>query len=248
MITAKKEQTVVLILFSFLLLNSILVSGITAKIGNGKTILYPELTKDRALVIDRTIGVINDNDVPVNIQIIPSEEYKDIINVIDNNFTLAAGETRDAKFTITLTKTGKYEGKLNVFFTPTEEGKSGVVIASNIIMYVKGEGMDGALPGSSSGNSTSGGLGALMGNLINMGSSDDNSGISGKTLFIGFSMFLTLVLVIFLIFLISKKNKNSGANKVGGKEIIIKKESLVKDKKGMMLKKRGRELNGAGKK
>jgi hypothetical protein len=100
-------------------------------------ILYPEL-KGKELRIERTILVINNNSIPVNISIESSAEIAKIIQINDKNFVLQPGETKNASFTIVLTKTGDYSGNLNVYFSKIGE-TGGVALASNIILHVSGD-------------------------------------------------------------------------------------------------------------
>ena len=138
----QKQDKIIAIFLLLLFLTMFLsanVSAVTGKIGNARVVLYPEV--DGRTVIDRTILIINDNPFPVEINITPSEEYKDIIQVADKDFTLKAGEEKDAKFKIILSQPGNYDGRLLVYFTEPEK-KQGVALSSRIIIYATEEGIN----------------------------------------------------------------------------------------------------------
>lgn len=137
----QKYNILIVILFLVVLIIGN-VSAITAKIGNARVVLYPELNKIGKTTIDRTIKVINDNDVVVNVTLHVSQELKDIVKIIDKELILQPDEERDAKFQIILSKEGKYDGTINVLFTEFG-GKEGVVLASRLIIYASKGGSNG---------------------------------------------------------------------------------------------------------
>lgn len=109
------------------------VLALTGSIGNPKAILNIEVGFF-GTTIERTVLVKNVNDVAVNIKLEASEEFKDITKIIDNEFTLQPGEDKKARFNINIKKPGDYEGKIVVFFKGEEE-KTGVALASTIIIH-----------------------------------------------------------------------------------------------------------------
>ena len=129
------------ILTCFVLLVVILaavnISAIVAKIGNGKMILSVE----KGDVIERSIRVINDNNISVNITLFSAGDLKDDTKIIDESFILSPGEEKNARFSINITKdNGTYTTKINVQFTPIGENntleKNGAGLSSTIITKV----------------------------------------------------------------------------------------------------------------
>src|SRR3989344_7836489 len=102
-------------------------------------ILYPKIGIF-GTTIEKSILVKNVNNVSVNITMEASEEIKDIIEVIDKQFTLAPGENKDAQFLIKLRKAGDYAGKITVQFTAAEGEKANVGLISNIIIHAEKQG------------------------------------------------------------------------------------------------------------
>ncbi len=121
-----------LLILLILSLNS--ASAITGKIGNGRMILNLEAGEE----IERSIQVINDNDVPLNITLFVGGNLTDNIELIDENFMLNAGEDKQARFTLKAgEEIGRDEGRINVKFSPENEDEAGVVLSSQIIVNVK---------------------------------------------------------------------------------------------------------------
>lgn len=194
MITQKREKTgrlfVALVLVFLLTIN--LTSAITGKIGNGRMVLYPELENGKA-VIERSVRIINDNDVAVNVTLESDENLREYVEIIDKSFILEAGEEKDAKFILTFKKEGDYDGRINVFFRGVED-KNGVALSSIIKAFVKGEGY----------------YEEEMENEENVpitGNAIDIPKVNGAT---AFMIITTIMLVLVLIFLIwvSKKKKS----------------------------------------
>ena len=118
------------------------VYAITGSIGNARMILRPDIGD----TIDRTILVRNVNDVSVDVKIVASGDLIDEINVIDDEFELAAGEEKNARFTINVKKAGTTENKFNVAFSP-KEGGNGVGLSATVIIIPQGEEDSGGIFG-----------------------------------------------------------------------------------------------------
>ncbi|MBS3092294.1 hypothetical protein J4466_02635 [Candidatus Pacearchaeota archaeon] len=184
----------ILIIVFVLLFSLSLTSAITGKIGNGRMILNLEAGE----AIERSIQVINDNDVPLNITLFVGGNLTDNIELIDENFVLNAGEEKQARFTLTAGKElGRDEGRINVKFAPTNENEAGVVLSSQIIVNVK--------EGNPNSNSNIGKniLSVFSGN-------NDDGGVNGSLVL---SLLLTSILLIAVILglgYIIKKKKQKG--------------------------------------
>lgn len=122
-----------LALVVFILLPSVL--AITGEIGNARAVISRDWNGRET--IERTILVRNPNNVSVDIKLEPSDEIKDIVELIDKEFELQPGEEKKARFNLKITEQGQWNGRINVFFRP-EEGNS-VVLASTIILLVGDE-------------------------------------------------------------------------------------------------------------
>lgn len=128
----KKIVFIVGFLMTLMLVSNVL--AITAKIGNGIMILKAE-TGD---VVEKSILVINDNDVAVNIELTADGELAKGITIKDKSFTLQPGEEKKAYFTIKANEESVTESRINVKFTPVGE-KSGAVLSSKITFVAIGE-------------------------------------------------------------------------------------------------------------
>jgi len=109
------------------------VLAITGEIGNARVVISKDW--DGKETIERTILVRNSNDVPLTIRLEASEGLEDIVELIDEEFTLPAGTEKKARFDLVFKRPGSWNGKINVFFIP-EEG-SRVVLSSTMIINLK---------------------------------------------------------------------------------------------------------------
>ena len=197
----QKKDLIIVLLLMFMFVFIVNVSAVTGKIGNARVVLYPEI--NGKTTIDRTIQVINDNDFPVNINISESDEYKGIIQVEDKGFTLQAGEQKDAKFKIVLTKTGNYDGNVIVYFKK-EGDKQGVALASRIIIHATGKGQDGVYDNNSVKDSDVKGT-SISGNSVKASLGK----ISPVFIILGITTLICIIVLIYLID-IKSKMKNEG--------------------------------------
>jgi len=134
-----KYMSMLMILVLSLSLFSGIVNATTGSIGKARAILNYELKAGDTIEEARTIRVNNVNNVTIDIKLEPSESIKNIIELIDSEFELKAGESFDARYKIKIKKEGNYDGTINVFFIPRDEGTA-PILASRLIIFVKGEG------------------------------------------------------------------------------------------------------------
>lgn len=116
----------------FLLVMIPISAKITGSIGNARMILYAT----QGDTINKCVLVKNVNDISVAIQVTVSGDLADFITLKDQKFTLQAREEKNTCFTISVDKEGTTETKINVMFSPIEEG-NGVGLSSTIIVVAK---------------------------------------------------------------------------------------------------------------
>jgi len=163
-----KVMLVSLILLTIFIISCVSVSAITGKIGNGRMIINLE----KGDSIEKSVLVINDNNVSVNISISAAGNLSSRIKLAQTNFVLKPGEQRKAEFTLSAgNKAGRDEGKINVQFKAIGLNESGVGLASQIILNVYDQ---GKLPLGN--NLTNDGSNDTAGNEI-----DNGPGIINKT-------------------------------------------------------------------
>jgi len=121
-----------LVLIVILIMSLPFANAISGSIGNAKMILRDDV----GVEIERSILVINDNDVAVDIILEVSDELKDIVVLDEEGFRLGANERKDAGFKIKAVEEGLYDGRIVVKFKP-EEG-NGIALASNVILITSG--------------------------------------------------------------------------------------------------------------
>jgi hypothetical protein len=127
-----EKKFMIFLVIGLIVLSVASVSAITGKIGNGRMILNFEPGEK----IERSIRVINDNNVTINVSLSVSGDLQEDIEIIDSEFVLTSGDEKNAKFNIQTQKEGRLESRVNVQFTP-EEGGNGVGLAAVVISNVK---------------------------------------------------------------------------------------------------------------
>ena len=187
-----KKGLIVLGVISLLFLMTIAnASAITGKIGNGKMLI----SSDVGETISRTIRVINDNDVAVNITLFASGDLEEDITIIDKSFILQPNTEKNAQFKVEITKEGI--SKINVRFTPLTDAP-GVGLSAQLTVKTNGEGGD-ATDESITGEVT-----------VDSGEGDENDNPNKiRNTFLVIMGVLTIILIIILIVLLSSaKSKN----------------------------------------
>lgn len=210
--------TVLLFLISFVYT----ASAITATIGNSRMVL--RLSPGE--LVEKSILVRNINNVSVEINLTATGDLADSVVLKNPSFFLAPGEEKNADFTIKATKQGMTETKVNVMFTQAEGG--GVVLSSNVIVISGNVTETGSDTDSNSLNSTSNSSTYQNSSSIQNKTSKSTEKDSSSGLWMSIGIPLILVIILFVLFIYSKKSgKNDNAEK---KEAQIKlKKSASKD-------------------
>lgn len=215
----KRFDHLCVIIFSFIFLSSVLASAITGSMGNARMVLYPEVNGWTYTTLEKSILVKNVNNVPINIKLVADEEGEKFLDVIDKEFVLQAGENKKAGFIVKVKKEGTYEGKINVFFSPSdnESKEPSVVLSSTIIAIAKkaGEYNDAEIDECEDDNCDldNNGISVGTGGVVGV---DGNKKPIGAIL-LSISSFILLIILISLIFVILKKKSLKKGEKRGGK-------------------------------
>ncbi len=98
-----------------------LSSGLTARIGNSLILVPAEVEQGNPVTIEKTISIENTNPVAVDVALRTSNEIKDVVELVDNNFVLKSRESKNARFNIKLSKSGEYVGTIWVKISSTNE-------------------------------------------------------------------------------------------------------------------------------
>mgnify|MGYP001597742418 CR=1 FL=1 len=199
------------ILIALVLFNMLSVSAITGSIGNARMILHGEQGDS----FDKYVTVKNVNDVPLDIELSASGDLADYVDIKDEKFTLAAGEEKQAQFTIKAAKAGTTETSINVQFKPQNE-KTGVGLTSTIIIIAEENSFWSDLFGKKDANNTD--TNDNNGNVA----SNPTSKLSGSMIII---LIITLIITAILIYLIVMLYKKANKNINRGKIIKQKKSS-----------------------
>jgi len=116
------------------------VLALSATIGNAKMILRPDITPGEVTRIQKSILIKNVNEYPVTVTLTPDDTLAQIINMPTTEYKLQPDEQVDVPFTITLTREGKYDGKIFVLFKPDDPNirDSPVGLTSRVIIVTSG--------------------------------------------------------------------------------------------------------------
>jgi len=131
-----KLQLSIFVFFILIVSLSFSVSALTGKIGNLKINEIVEIGD----TVDRTIRVINDNDISINVTLFLDGDLENEIELIDEKFTLGPGEEKKARFIYEADTLGKTLTRINVQFAPAETKGNGVGLSSQVTINVIGEG------------------------------------------------------------------------------------------------------------
>lgn len=118
--------------------------ALTAKLGNPRVALYPEVNPSSPSYINRNLEVINSNDVPVRVSLNISDNCSELISVksSENNFVLQPDQSKKVPYLIKVTQPGFYDCKINTYFSEETSGKKGpgVALSAAVIIIAKGKG------------------------------------------------------------------------------------------------------------
>jgi len=107
-------------LFVMVLLLAPMAHSLIAAIGNAKVILRVEASPDNPAILDRTLKVINKNDIAVKVTLTPDEELRPFITILDKEFELAPHTDKDAAYILNIDRGGQIDGIVNVAFMPAD--------------------------------------------------------------------------------------------------------------------------------
>jgi len=116
------------------------VLGLASSYGESKVILKPEVPEGETVQIERSIRVKNVNDIPIKVTFEPTENFKKIATMIDEEVVLQPGELKRGNFIITLRSGGTYEGRIMMTFSPLDPDskESSIGASSQITIYAQG--------------------------------------------------------------------------------------------------------------
>ncbi len=195
MTRGKKSTSFFILVLLFLIGNSLAVNAITGSMGNAKMILYPEVNGWFPTTIEKTILVRNINNVSINISLKADSDGEKFLEIVDREFTLQPNGEKKAEFLIKVKNEGKYEGKINVFFTPAEGKEPGVVLSSSIVVIAKKNQED---------KNETRNVNSTSDNILNVEKGKTNKGV----IFLIISTFVLLAVLVFLLSMTKKRGRS----------------------------------------
>jgi hypothetical protein len=132
-----------IIAFLFILLLIIpFGSSLRASISNPRMILYKNIS-DEGIKFGNSVIVTNKNDFNVSINIIPSDVWRDRIDLSKKEFVMNPGEREEIFYNVSIGKAGYYRGDVLVNFK--DEEKKSLSLAQDLVVIVRDE--EGNVPG-----------------------------------------------------------------------------------------------------
>lgn len=194
------NKRILIILFAALIILTTMSSvlALTGSIGNSRMVLRLEQGEE----IEKYILVKNVNDIPLTIELIPTGDLADEVKLKEETFILFPGEQKKAYFTITASKPGTTETRINVKFTPAEG--NGVGLTSTIIIIAPGEN-EPENPEQDIEQNVSNTNSPITGGVT----ADNVPEISRTTILVISTLILMIALLALIIYLVNKK-KNRG--------------------------------------
>ena len=120
-------------LIAFLALFMLVIGSALAlkgSIGNGRIYIDEVLKTGETKVVERTIQVNNRNNMSIAIKVAAVGEIQNITEIIDKEFMLEPGESKDARFRVMLSGEMNLQGRIAVGFAPATPGGAGVGLQS----------------------------------------------------------------------------------------------------------------------
>lgn len=179
-------------------------------------ILYPEVNGWTYTAIERSILVNNVNDVPIDIALEVDESGKEFIELIDSEFSLQPNNNKKAHFLVKVKKEGRYEGRINVFFSPSdpETKQPGVVLSSQIVVNAaKSHDYQEIETGNEEKGDDENGQSPVTGAVVGDGEKD----VKGLGLMLSTTLVLVIALGGLLYYMNTKKYAKTNSKKKGGK-------------------------------
>ena len=172
-----------------------LVFAITGSIGNSRMVLRDVKVGD---TIEKTILVINRNEVSVNVTMSATGDLAGDIDIIDDKFILQPGEEKKAAFKIKVTKEGETESNINILFTPIDGG-NGVGLSSTIIVLASKDGNSIFNPTEEENEEEIGGVNIKPGGNANALLGDEGFKLDNVIIGVGLTLIMFVVLIILLV-------------------------------------------------
>jgi hypothetical protein len=134
-ITHTKKTTIFILLASMFILSVFYVNAMTA---STLTALIQVNVNETPVVIQKSLGIRNDNNFSVDVSIEPAKEIIDIVKLEEYNISMEPNELRFVKFNLTINEPIEQRSSINIIFSKqnvtkaTTQDKFG--IASTIVI------------------------------------------------------------------------------------------------------------------
>jgi len=130
------------LLVVFLLLFLVLPLGyaLTASMGNARAVVRIEASPEDPAVLHRTILVNNKNNISTLVSLSVDEKFEKFIEIIDKEVTLEPGESKQARYIVTMDRGGTFNIPINVGFSPADPDvkDNNVGLVSTLVVVSEG--------------------------------------------------------------------------------------------------------------
>ncbi len=111
-----------------------LISSLTATIGNPRMVLYENITDGETLDIENNVKIINNNDFDIRIELNATGDWENRVIFEKSNFTIIAGETKIANYTLGIEEAGRYHGDIMVIFNDPNSNND-LALAQEVVLF-----------------------------------------------------------------------------------------------------------------
>jgi len=129
----------ILLILVFLVL-IIEVFAITAAIGTARGIVRIDVEEGKTVTLDRTLKVMNRNDVDVNVGLEVSGDLIGRLDLMETEFVMSPNEEKNVRYLVRINQPGRYVGKIKVGFARADGEEAGVGTMYTLIIIAEGEG------------------------------------------------------------------------------------------------------------
>ena len=113
-------KKVLIIVFFLLILIVPSVYSLTASIGGGRAVVRVNASPEEPAVLERTLLIQNKNEIAVKTILKVDEKFEKFVNIIDKEIELQPGESKKARYVLTMDRGGSFEIRINVAFEPLD--------------------------------------------------------------------------------------------------------------------------------
>jgi len=132
------KKALLLILVFLVLIGD--VFALTAALGTARGIVRVDVEEGQTVTLDRTLKVINKNDVNVKVGLEVSGDFVGRMDLEETELLLSPGEEKEVRYLVRINQPGTYQGKIRAGFAREDGQGAGVGTIYTLIVLAEGPG------------------------------------------------------------------------------------------------------------